>query len=127
MSNEAAVYQKFRRHLISQFDVHRIDNIANAGTFDVMLSRHNRTIWVELKKDIKQSLRPSQLKWGMNRQKHGCTEDMWIVCPSYDDDWKIFDFTHVLQARGILSRVEVSMPALTNGAMLVFFKELCDG
>ena len=122
---EASVYQSFRKALLPSFDVHRIENAAVAGTFDVALSNSNQTLWVELKRDYTERLRPSQLRWGMNRQKVGCDKDMWVVYPSYDDDWQILDFTQVLQARGILRDVKVRPPALTGGAMRVFFEELC--
>lgn len=124
---ESEQYQRFKRALESSFDLHRIENLVNSGTFDVVLSRNDRSIWVELKRDFQQCLRPSQLRWGMNRQKAGCYNDMWIVYPGSDDDWVILKFTEVLQARGILRDVEVRLPALTGGAMRVFFEGVVDG
>jgi hypothetical protein len=125
--NEAKVYQRFKRAVEADFCVHRIDNMAGSGTFDLTLSRGDRTIWVELKRDVHQKLRPSQLRWGMDRLAAGCFKDMWVVCPSFDDDWRIYSFAQVLQTRGVLSLVTVGLPALTGGAMRVFFKELSDG
>jgi hypothetical protein len=101
---EADVYQRFKRVLEPlKAHVHRIENAIQSGTFDVAISRSNRTLWVELKRDSSQQLRPSQIRWAMDRYQAGCVSDMWVVTAN-KNDWYIFDIVRVIIALGVLPK-----------------------
>jgi len=80
---ESDVYRKFHEALGEFFDVHRIENAIGAGAFDCALSWRNKTIWVELKKNVEQPLRGSQIAWVVRRVRAKCELDMYVV--SMDD------------------------------------------
>lgn len=65
----------------------RYENVASYGTFDTSFSWDNKTLWVELKADVKKVLKLSQRRWARKRFEAGCTEDMYIVFCGKNHGW----------------------------------------
>lgn len=117
MKLENAVYQDFKKAVTPlMMHIHRIENAIQFGTFDLTLSRTNRTLWVELKRDAMESLRPSQIRWALDRYQAGCTSDMVVVCPHKNGDWCTFDVNHVIMNQGKL----FSVTSATDSELRIF-------
>ena len=124
MKKEAGVYQNFKTILAPlKLHVHRIENAIQSGTFDLTISRANRTIWVELKRGISEKLRPSQIRWALDRYQAGCTSDMVVVCPNIESGWYIFDVNRVIMNQGELSLFSATSAA-DNELRTLFLRKL---
>lgn len=99
---ESEAYHKLRPFLARLFAVDRVENAILPGMPDVIISRNDKTTFVEMKAKIGKHLRGSQVAWCLRRKEKECFADMFVL--TYNGmHWHIFWMAEVAENGGLVS------------------------